>query len=64
MDKLNGFRIISMLTIYMFWIILDITFGILQDRLKSHETTQFKTVKIIFFNFFKKIIKFHDLVQL
>jgi hypothetical protein len=61
MDKLNGFRIISMLTINMLWIILSITIGILWDSLKPDETTQFKTVKIVFF---KKIIKFHDLVQL
>ena len=64
MDKLNGFRIISMLTINMLWIILGITIGILWDSLKPNETTQFKTVKIIFFIFFKKIIKFHVLVQL
>jgi hypothetical protein len=64
MDKLNGFRIISMLTINLLWIILGITFGILWDSLKPNETTQFKTVKIIFFIFFKKIIKFHVLVQL
>ena len=55
MDKLNGFRIINMLIINMFWIILGITFGILQDGLKPHETTQFKTVKNIFFNFLKKL---------
>jgi|GEM_PF-4899711 len=42
MDKLNGFRITSMLTITILWIILSITFGILWDRLKPDETTQFK----------------------
>ncbi len=55
MDILNGFRIISMLTINLLWIILDITFGILWDSLKPNETTQFKTVKIIFFIFLKKL---------
>ena len=35
MDKLNGFRITSMLTITILWIILSITFGILWDRLKT-----------------------------
>ena len=44
MDKLNGFRIMSMLTITILWIMLGITFGILWDRLKPDETTQFKTV--------------------
>ncbi len=34
----------SVLTMTMFWIVLGITFGMLWDRLKPHETTQFKTV--------------------
>jgi hypothetical protein len=38
MDKLNGFRIMSMLTITILWIILGITFGILWDKLKLDET--------------------------
>ena len=52
MDRLNGFRTMNMLTINMLWIILSITFGILWDRLKPHETTQFKTVKSFFFIFY------------
>ena len=31
MDKLNRFRIMSMLTITILWIVLGITFGILWD---------------------------------
>ena len=51
-----------MLTINMLWIILDITFGILWDRLKPHETTQFKPVNH-FLYFLLKNIKFHNLVS-
>ena len=38
------FRIMSMLTMTIFWIVLGITFGLIWDKLKPHETTQFKTV--------------------
>lgn len=44
MDLVNGFRIMSMLTMTVFWIILGITFGLIWDKLKPHETAQFKTV--------------------
>jgi len=44
MDFVNGFRIMSMLTMTMFWIILGIIFGIIWDKVKPHETTQFKTI--------------------
>ena len=44
MDLVNGFRIMSMLTMTVFWIVLGITFGLIWDKLKPHETTQFKTV--------------------
>ena len=44
MDLVNGFRITSMLTMTVFWFVLGITFGLIWDRLKPHETTQFKTV--------------------
>ena len=44
MDLVNGFRIMSMLTMTVFWVILGITFGLIWDKLKPHETTQFKTV--------------------
>ena len=40
----NGFRITSMLTMTIFWIILGLTFGLIWEKLKSHETSQFKTV--------------------
>ena len=43
-DLVNGFRIMSMLTMTVFWIVLGITFGLIWDKLKPHETTQFKTV--------------------
>jgi predicted cobalt transporter CbtA len=43
-DLVNGFRIMSMLTMTVFWIILGITFGLIWEKLKPHETTQFKTV--------------------
>lgn len=43
-DLVNGFRIMSMLTMTVFWIILGITFGLIWDKLKPHETAQFKTV--------------------
>ena len=41
MDKLNRFRIMSILTITLLWIVLGITFEILWDRLKPDETAQF-----------------------
>jgi predicted cobalt transporter CbtA len=41
MDLVNGFRIMSMLTITVFWIILGITFGLIWEKLKPHEATQF-----------------------
>lgn len=44
MDLVNGFRIMSMLTITIFWIILGITFGLIWEKLKPHEATQFKTI--------------------
>jgi predicted cobalt transporter CbtA len=44
MDLVNGFRIMSMLTITVFWIILGITFGLIWEKLKPHEATQFKTI--------------------
>jgi len=40
----NEFRIMSMLTMTIFWIVLGITFGLIWNKLKPHETTQFKTV--------------------
>jgi predicted cobalt transporter CbtA len=40
-DMINGFRIMSMLTITIFWIVLRITFGLIWDKLKPHETPQF-----------------------
>jgi predicted cobalt transporter CbtA len=43
-DLLNGFRIMSMLAITVFWIILGITFGLIWEKLKPHETAHFKTV--------------------
>jgi predicted cobalt transporter CbtA len=43
-DLVNGFRIMSMLTMTVFWIILGITFGLIWEKLKPDETTQFKTV--------------------
>jgi predicted cobalt transporter CbtA len=42
-DLVNGFRIISMSTITMFWIILGVIFGLLWEKLKPHERTEFKT---------------------
>jgi predicted cobalt transporter CbtA len=44
MDLLNGFRIMSMLTMTIFWVVLGITFGLIWDKLKPHEPTQFKTI--------------------
>jgi predicted cobalt transporter CbtA len=44
MELVNGFRIMSMITMTMFWIILGITFGLIWNKLKPHETTQFKTI--------------------
>lgn len=43
-DLVNGFRIMSMLTMTIFWIILGLTFGLIWEKLKPHETSQFKTV--------------------
>ena len=37
MDLVNGFRIISMSTITMFWIILGVLFGVLWNKLKPQE---------------------------
>jgi len=34
----------SMLTMTVFWIVLGITFGLIWDKIKPHEPTQFKTV--------------------
>jgi predicted cobalt transporter CbtA len=44
MDLVNGFRIMSMLTMTIFWVVLGITFGLIWDKLNPHETTHFKTV--------------------
>jgi predicted cobalt transporter CbtA len=44
MDLVNGFRITSMFTMTVFWIILGILFGVLWEKLKPHERTEFKTV--------------------
>lgn len=43
-DLVNGFRIMSMLTMTIFWIILGLTFGLIWEKLKPHETSQFETV--------------------
>ena len=43
-DLVNGFRIMSMLTMTIFWVVLGITFGLIWDKLKPHEPTQFKTI--------------------
>jgi predicted cobalt transporter CbtA len=43
-DLVNGFRIMSMLTMTFFWIILGITFGLIWNKVKPHETSQFKTL--------------------
>ena len=43
-NLINGFRIMSMLTMTIFWIILGLTFGLIWEKLKPHETSQFKTV--------------------
>ena len=40
MDLVIGFRIVSALTITMFWGLLGVTFGALWDRLKPHETAR------------------------
>jgi predicted cobalt transporter CbtA len=44
LDLVNGFRIMSMITMTIFWIVLGITFGLIWNKLKPHETTQFKTI--------------------
>ena len=44
MDLVNGFRIASMFTMSIFWIILGITFGLIWDKLRPHDPTQYKTV--------------------
>jgi len=44
LSLVNEFRIMSMLTMTIFWIVLGITFGLIWNKLKPHETTQFKTV--------------------
>ena len=43
MDLVNGFRIMTITTMTMFWIILGITFGLLWERLKPNERTEFRT---------------------
>ena len=43
MDLVNGFRIMTITTMTMFWIILGITFGLLWERLKPIERTEFRT---------------------
>ena len=43
MDLVNGFRIMTIGTMTMFWIILGLTFGLLWERLKPNEKTEFKT---------------------
>jgi predicted cobalt transporter CbtA len=42
MDLVNGFRIMSILTTTLFWIVLGIVFGLLWEKLKPHERTEFK----------------------
>ena len=44
MDLVNGFRIASMFTMGIFWIILGITFGLIWDKIRPHDPTQYKTV--------------------
>jgi hypothetical protein len=44
MDLVDGFRIASMFTRSIFWIILGITFGLIWDKLRPHDPTQYKTV--------------------
>ena len=42
MDLVNGFRISSMFTMGIFWIILGFTFGLIWDKLRQHDATQYK----------------------
>jgi predicted cobalt transporter CbtA len=44
MDLVNGFRIASMFTMGIFWIILGITFGFIWDKIRPHDPTHYKTV--------------------
>ena len=43
MDLVIGFRIITITTMTMFWIILGTIFGLLWERLKPNEKTEFRT---------------------
>ena len=43
MDLVIEFRIITITTMTMFWIILGTTFGLLWERLKPNEKTEFRT---------------------
>jgi predicted cobalt transporter CbtA len=43
MDLVVGFRIVSTLTVSMFWGLLGITLGAFWDRLKPHETARIST---------------------
>ena len=45
MDLVNGFRIASMATMTVFWVILGVTFGIMWDKLKPHrQSPEFTTI--------------------
>ncbi|MGD1836233.1 MAG: CbtA family protein [Nitrososphaeraceae archaeon] len=44
-DLVNGFRMASMATMTMFWIILGITFGVMWDKIKPHrQSHEFTTI--------------------
>lgn len=43
MDLVIGFRIITITTMTMFWIMLGTIFGLLWERLKPNEKTEFRT---------------------
>jgi predicted cobalt transporter CbtA len=43
MDLVVGFRIVSALTVSMFWGLLGVTLGAFWDRLKPHETARIST---------------------
>jgi len=42
MNLVNGFRISSMFTMGIFWIILGFTFGLIWDKIRPHDATQYK----------------------
>jgi predicted cobalt transporter CbtA len=43
MDLVQGFRIASAFTMSVFWGLLGLTFGVIWDRLRPHETAQITT---------------------